>query len=202
MTQTITCASRDLSALQVLITEIVSTPVAADRIQRKVTAVEGVNFKGDWRDTYTAWNGGSGGRTSAVGFVASDGSGAAVIRKVYFLGAIGNVWTYGPADTWMRADGSRAEGGIEVLIDTDERGSTTATVSVRLRARSGTVHAGLLHVATDTVVGQTSSPVSGSTLSDPVSFTVNLVAGRWAYALVIKTSVSNVDASGIGGYVE
>jgi hypothetical protein len=161
-------------------------------LQRDVVAIEGTVVQSSWRDTYRQW--------AASGSVAGSSSGGVVVlsgggAKVYFLGASAIEAVRSATPTWVAA------GAVQVTIDTVERGTTSATVTVRLKARAGgvSVQARLYNVSDSASVG--SSTTVTSTSWQTVTFAVTLASGSKIYELQVLPGSANQDVSAVG-YLE
>lgn len=185
--QTITVANRNINNT-FLVTDVQIRNDGRDVPIYSVTAIEGTVLKQTWRDTYRQW---SGGLTTAFAVVSSANAG----RTVFYLGASEEIWVQSATPTWV-ACGS----GVQVSIDPATRGTSSATVTVRLRSRSGDVTARLRNLTTNATVG-TSSTVTNTSL-ETVTFSVTLTAGLNIYELQILPTVANEDCQAVGGYLE
>lgn len=188
-TQTITFSQRNVDN-SFLVTDVETYDDGANRVRRSVTAIEGSVVATNWRSLYQQWTGGA-------PTVFTSASAIGYGRQVYPLQLSPDIWTQDSTPTWVAAAG--ANGGIRVTIDTTLRGTTTATVRVRLRVRSGTVQARLYNVSDSTSVG-TSSSVSTTSFTD-TSFSVTLTAGAKVYELQVLPGSADVDVQAIG-YLE
>jgi hypothetical protein len=134
------------------------------------------------------------GGSSATRITASvGGSGVVGSGSSYFLG--GNEFSYrrSSVPTWIPAD------AVRVVLDTVMRGSTAATVTVRLRAVSGSVTARLQNVTDNTTAGTSSAVTSTDWVK--LTFPVTLTAGSKEYELQILPSVADEDVAATG-YLE
>ena len=195
-TQTINLPARNVNT-SFLLTEIVTTDdTHADGLRRRVSALEGSVYQPGWRDVYKQWSGGG----SSAGSVIAGGGGATAGRRTYFLGGSSTQYAQSAVPDWIAASGEAAGSGAhQVTIDTVALGDTTVTVTVRLRAASGSVTARLRNVSDGTTVG-TSAAVALTTWQT-VTFTVTLTAGTKIYELQLLPSVANTDVAAVG-YLE
>lgn len=185
MTQTINLPARNINNT-FLITDI-QTRAEGAILVRTVTAIEGSVYQGSWRDLYKQWSSG------ASQVVAVTPGPAAPGRYAYFLGGSQSEWVKDPTPTWVAAS------PMQVAIDTVARGTTTGTVTVRLRALSGNVTARLQNITDGATVG-TSAAVT-NTAWETTTFTVTLTAGSKVYRLELLPSVANSAVAAIG-YLE
>ncbi len=188
-TQTIVRAARNVNNTFLIVN--VSTHVEDDHLVRKVTALEGSVYQGNWRDLYKQW---SSGFSQVVAVPGTSGAG----RQAYFLG--GSALEYvQSSSSWVPLDGTVADPGTQVTLDTAARGSLDARVTVRMRATAGDVQARLRNVSDGITVG-TSAVVSSPTFQT-VSFAVSLTPGSKVYQLELLPSLMDTDVAGIG-YIE
>jgi len=190
-TQTIIAASRNINNTFLIVS--VDLSVVGDSLfLRRVVAVEGSIYQGSWRDVYKLW---SSGISQVVAIPATAGPG----RQAFFLGgsALEYVQSNGPG--WIPVDGTPADPGMQVALDTVARGSNIATVTVRLRATAGSVRARLRNVSDNLVVG-TSGVVASATFQTE-QFTVVLTNGAKIYQLELLPSLADTDVAGVG-YLE
>lgn len=182
--QTINLATRGVNN-SFLITELIIT-VFGNLIKRRIIAVEGNLFLGNWRSLYQAWSG----SISQVSIVpATAGYG----RSVFFLGGSAVEYVQSPDPTWIPAS------AIQVSIDTVKRGSSSGVVTVRLRATSGSVTARLRNISDGITAG--TSAVITNTSWETVTFSVALTNGSKIYELQLLPSVANTDVAAVG-YLE
>lgn len=184
-TQTVTVSIRNINNI-FLITDVRITGDSEGIVSRAVRAIEGsANIGGGWRDLYRQWTTGTGGTAFAVPVSGSQ-------KHTYFLGALEDLWY--PSTTWIAAGG-----GVQAIIDSVLMGTTSMTVYVRLRARSGSVTARLYNVSDSTVAG-TSGAVTSATYV-MTTFAVTLTPGSKIYELQLLAGVSGEEVNGVG-YVE
>ena len=183
--QTITVAWRNLNNT-FLIREIVTTEPEFNTLEHAITAIEGSAQGADWRKVYEGWSGGGG----VAGGGGGGGGGSTAGRRVYFLGGSMLEYVQSPAPDWVPAS------AVQVTIDTVAIGSTSVTVTVRLRATAGSVTARLRNVSDSTTAG-TSAPVS-STEWQMVTFSATLTAGSKIYALEVSASLPDTDVAAVG----
>ena len=188
--QTINLPTRNVNNT-FLIAEIVAVDVGfVDRLERTVTAIEGSVYQPGWRDVYQQWGGGG------APTVVSGGGASAAGRRVYFLGGSAISWVQSSGPDWIPIDADTGgDPGHQVTIDTVAIGGTTVTVTVRMRARSGTVTARLRNVSDGTTAG-TSTAVNSTTFQT-VTFSAALTAGSKIYRLELLPSLANVDVNAI-----
>jgi hypothetical protein len=192
MLQSIQRANRNINE-SCLITQVNSTWREGTIVERNVTAVGGLLFKGDrWRDQYRKWAGGGGGGTTISGGVPPSGGGG-IAGTIYFLGGTPEAYVQSPVPTWIPAS---VDGGVEYVIDTAVRGSLIGTVRALLRAQSGSVTARLWDIDAATAVG--ASVAITSTTFVPVVFAVTLISGADRYRLELLPSLADVDVNGVG----
>ncbi len=200
--QTISVSSRGVSGSHIILQ--VNARQMRDRaagLMYEVQARAGTVASELWRDVYRQWFGSSTSSSSSGGGFA----GGAVIGGTvssgpapsYFLGGNPTVWVQSASPTWVPADGSPSgDSGTEVVLDPATRGTSSATVRVRLRARSGSVTARLWDLDASAAVG-TSSAYTGTTFGT-VTFPVALTTGLHRYQLQLLPGSANVDVNGMG----
>ena len=197
-TQTINLPSRNVNNT-FLITEVVTRDAGLEFLLHDVTAVEGLVYRTGWRETYRQWGSGTG--MSSVG---GGGGGGSATRFAYFLGGSGVEAVRSATPTWVPVSGGPAlgAGAVQVQINTVPRGSTAATVNVRLRAMDAgvTVQARLYDV-TDGAPCPGVSAVVTNTDWEFVSFGVTLTPGSHIYELQLLPGTANADVQGVG-YLE
>ena len=186
-TQTVTRAKRNINNT-FLITDISTRVEQKIKLVRTVTAIEGSVYQGSWRDVYKQWSSGVS-QVVAIPSVAGPG------RQAYFLGGSAIEYVDSGAPEWVPIDGTVADPGTQVTLDTAARGSTAVTVRLRLRATAGTVQARLRDVSNGLTVG-TSSVVSTTTFQT-VSFAVTLTNGAYVYQIELLGSLASTDIAGI-----
>lgn len=184
-TQTINVAIRNINA-SCLIVGVEASVDIDGALRYAITATSATVAPRAWQATVRAWSRG----------VATAASGSLTVTSVtaasgyVFLGAGQTEWQEGTSGDWIPA------GAVQVVLDPAERGATTATVWVRLRADSGSVTARLRDV-TNNVTAGTSTAVSSTTYVT-VAFAVTLSSGSAAYELQLSPSVSNSPVNGVG----
>lgn len=184
-----------------LINDVVMRPLGdVSSILREVTATEGLVYQTGWRETYKRWNGSAATVAGAVGF-----GGTLNERNVYPLGGSGVEFVTSPLPDWVPVQGGTipGSGSVQVQVNTAARGTTSALVTVRLRA----MHAGIsvkarLFDVTDSVAvpGESASVVS--TDWQTVTFAVTLTPGSHFYELQLLPGAANEPVAGAGGYLE
>lgn len=184
-TQTITLPKRSLSGTFTI--KDVRTFAVGNVIRYAVTASQGTVLKGGWRQQYQQW---SGARSSMAVAVITGGSVSASGRKAYYLGGSAPEYVQSSSPDWIAAS------AVQIVVDTVERGTTDATVTVRLRSRSGSVTARLRNMTDGSTVG-TSGAVT-STSWQTTTFAVTLTAGTKTYELQLLPGSANVDVAGVG----
>lgn len=187
--QTIVRAARNVNNSFMLVD--ITTRVEEQKLVRRVKAIEGSVYQGSWRDLYKQW---SSGVSQVVAVPGTSGAG----RQAFFLGGSAIEYVQS-SSSWVPVDGTVADPGLQVTLDTSARGSVDARVTVRLRATAGDVQARLRNVSDDIVVG-TSSVVASPTFQT-VSFAVVLTPGSKIYQLELLPSIIDTDVAGIG-YLE
>ena len=192
-TQTINLPLRNVNNVFIL-TDVNRSSYGATAIRSDVTALEGAIYQPGWRNLYQQW---LQPLTQVTVVPATAGGG----RTVHFLGAISTEWVQwdGTGSGWIPVDGTVADPGITVSLDTVARGSDQVTVTARLRVSAGTVTARLRNVSDGLTVG-TSSVVS-STTYQTVTFVCVLTPGAKLYRLEISPNLSDTDC-GCVGYLE
>lgn len=197
MIQTIQRANRGMND-SCLITAVNTSYREGQILERTVTAVTGSVFKGDkWRDQYKKWSGGGSSTQVSASSAGGSSGGSSAVTPVYFLGGSPTVYVQSATPTWVPADGSPSgDSGTEYVIDTAARGSLVGTVTVRLRARSGTVTARLWDLDAGVAVG-TSTSYTGTSFGTR-TFAVTLTSGAHRYQLQLLPGTANVDVNGVG----
>lgn len=187
-TQTVTVSKRNINNT-FMITDVHIIGNEDGIVARQVQAIEGSNsIGGGWRNLYRQWTTGSGGTAYGIPTTGSQ-------KHTYFLGGMEDIWYVSPGGTtWIAAGG-----GVQAIIDTTLMGSTSMTVYVRLRARSGSVTARLRNVSDNTTAGTSAAVTSTSFVM--TTFAVTLTAGSKIYELQLLASVSDEEVQGVG-YVE
>ncbi len=186
-TQTITRVKRGLNAT-FLITDIQTVVDQKAVLIHTITTISGSVYQGSWRDIYKQWSGGASQVTAVPG---TAGAG----RTAWFLGGSAIQYVQSPAPTWTPIDGTAADPGTQIPLDTVARGSATATVHIRLRARAGTVQARLRDLSNNLTVG--TSAVVGTTTFTQADFSVTLTPGANIYRIELLPSVPNTDVAAI-----
>ncbi len=187
-TQTITRAARGINNT-FLLTDL-STMVEGDStLVYTVSAIEGSIYQGSWRDIYKQFSGGAS-QVTAAG-TTTGGAG----RTVWYLGGSSTMYVDSDTLAWVPIDGTLSDPGTQVPLDTVARGSATATVHIRLRARTGTVQARLRNISDGLTVG-TSALVNTATFTQ-ADFTVTLTAGNKIYQVELVGSIPSSDIAGI-----
>lgn len=190
-TQIIQAARRNINNVFLIVD--VQADLLENHMRWVVTAIEGSVYQGSWRDTYSQWSNG----LATIVAIPGGGSGT---RAAYYLGGSSIEYVQSATlGTWVAVDGTLADPGVQVKIDTVARGTTAATVTARLRAAAGSVQARLRNVSDGITVG-TSSVVNTPTFQT-VQFDVILTPGSKIYQLELLPSQINTNVAGIG-YVE
>jgi hypothetical protein len=188
--QLIQIARRGLNA-NFFITEMeIRMHSAAAILIYTVTAQEAMVYQGSWRDLYKQWSqgGGSGGLTGSTSSSPVPAPPTVPAAPAYFLGASSIEWQQGAAGAWLAAGAVRVQ----------PHGLPTATVTVRLRARAGSVTPRLSDVTAGspgTSVG--SGTAVTSTTLQTTTFPVALTDGH-TYELQLQPSLADTDVQGIG----
>lgn len=188
-TQTITFAARNVNNT-FLITGVKTFDRGPLLIDHEVTAIEGTAYQTGWQDK---WRQMTGSTTRAAAIGGGGGGGPSVNRPLYFLGGSAVELVQSPTATWVPAN------AIEIHIDTVARGSTTATVTARLRAVEAgvSVRARLYDVSASAPCPGLSAVVT-STAWTTVSFVVTLTPGDHIYRADVLPSVANSDVGFVG----
>lgn len=191
MTQTITLSSRNVNNTY-LVTDVEVACLTETSAMRYVTATEGLVKHDGWRETVKTW-GGTGSVQQISGGLSSSTS---FVRNAYFLGGTGEDFVQSGTPTWVDAS------PIQVQINTVARGSTSATVTARLRALSSGVSVqARLYDATASAACTGTSSVVTSTSWTLVTFTVTLTAGSHYYKLQLLPGTANEDVGAVA-YIE
>lgn len=198
-TQTITLTARNINNTY-LITDLVQRALGTESgIVSDVTAIEGLVYQTGWRETYKRWNG------SAVPLAGSVFGSTANRRVPYFLGASGLEAVRSAGPTWVPVSGGSTPGtgSVQVQINTIPRGTTAATVVVRLRAYDAGVSVkARLYDVTDSVACPGESALATGTAWQTVTFSTTLTSGSHFYELQVLPGAANADVFAAGGYVE
>lgn len=193
-TQTITLPLRNLSG-SFLITDVRIQNVPGDTAcRRTVTAYTQGQMPTRWQnDVAHIMAGSTVTGAPLVGAPVSSVPSVSQSRPWYTLGANAYEWvSASTAGAWVPAS------AIQITIDTALRGTTDATVTVRLRAASSGVGVtARLYNVTDNVSVGTSATVT-STDYVTVTFAVTLTAGVKTYELQIQPSAANEDVNAVG----
>ena len=187
-TQTITLARRNVNNV-FIITDVNRSSFGQQDTLSQVTALEGAVYQPGWRNLYQQW---LQPLTTVTVVPGTAGPG----RQAFFFGgsSIEYVDSGSPFD-WVPIDGTVADPGMQVALDTVARGSTSLLVTARLRAASGTVQCRLRNISDGLTVG-TSAVVSSATWQT-VTFTATLTAGSKIYRAELLGSQNGVDIAGI-----
>ena len=187
-TQTINLPLRNVNNVFIL-TDVNRSSHGATDILSRVTALEGAIYQPGWRNLYQQW---LQPLTTVTVVPGTAGPG----RQAFFFGgsSIEYVDSGTPFD-WVPLDGTAADPGMQVALDTAARGSTLVTVTARLRASAGTVQCRLRNISDGLTVG-TSAVVSSSTWQT-VTFSVTLTNGSKIYRAELLGSQDGVDIAGI-----
>lgn len=178
------------------ITEIEAIEQIDGRVRRKVTAVGATaGILSSWRDAPRSWGGATaaGGVVTGTVVIESGGGSGTGRDPAYFLGGSEIEWVQSSGPDWVPAS------AVELVIDGMARASLSATVRVRLRARSGSVTARLRNTTDGTTAGISSAVTSTS--FQTVSFGVTLAAGAKTYRLEVLPGTADVDVAAVG-YLE
>jgi hypothetical protein len=189
MSQTITLAARGINNTY-LVTEV-NTEIRGAVAMRRVRATEGVVYKTGWREqARSLFSGGSSSARSLAGVV---GGGLSSVRSFVFLGGSASDYVQDPTPTWVDAS------PMTVTIDTVPRGTTSADVTVTMRALDAgvTVQARLYDVTAGAPCPGTSAVVTSTTWTT-VTFTATLTAGSHRYKLQLLPGAANADVGAIG----
>jgi hypothetical protein len=192
-TQTITVATRNINST-CTITDVTSNNTTGNWVRWSVTAVESllVQAAHRWQTFWKPASGSvSGSGVSAGGATIVTGSGYNIID---FGGTSLEAWPAPAAAAYLAANSTQR------TIDTARRGSTSATMSVRVRADSGTVTARLRNLSDGATVG-TSAAVT-NTDWQTVSFAVALTAGAKLYEVQLSGSVEGAALALGSAYLE
>jgi hypothetical protein len=209
MMQTINVPKRGINGTY-LITSVQTANSRDKAMQRTITAIEGATLRGAAPDNlFKQWSGGGAVAAATVTTAASPGTGGTggggSGRSSYFLGGSGlEARRTNVAGDWVPASGGSAigQGAIQVQLDTVTRGSSTATVTARLRSMAAGVSViARLYNASDAVACAGVSAAVTSTSWQTVVFSVTLAAGAKFYELQLQPSAAGADVFGVG-YVE
>ena len=96
---------------------------------------------------------------------------------------------------WVPLDGTAANPGLQVVLNPSARSTPNFTVTIQLRAASGSVTARLRDI-TNNIVVATSLPITSTTFAT-TTFAGTLTAGNAAYLIELLPSVANSDVAGI-----
>jgi hypothetical protein len=189
MTLTINLASRNINN-SFLVQRVDTTQEKLNALRRTVTAIEGTVVQSSWRDTYKQWA--SGGGTVTIG---GGGGGSVIVSgslPVYTLAAAANEPVSSPTPTWVSAS------AIQISLDTTVRGTTAATVTVRLRARDAgvSVQARLRNVSDGVTVG-TGVVITNTSWQTDV-FACTLTAGVKLYELQLLPGTAGKFVQAVG----
>ena len=196
-TQTITLPTRNVNNT-FLITDMVVRADGVDRMLREVTAIEGLVYQTGWRETYKRWNG------SSLPLAGAIYGSSALRRFAYFLGGSGVEAVRSSGPTWVPVSGGATPGtgSVQVQVNTVARGTTAATVTVRLRAQNAGVSVkARLYDVTDAVACAGESALVISTAWQTVTFTATLTSGSHFYELELLCGAANEPCFGVG-YLE
>jgi hypothetical protein len=207
MMQVINLPTRGINGTY-LITSVQTANSREKAMQRTITAIEGSTLRGAAPDNlFKQWSGGGAVAAASVTTAASPppGGGGGSGRSSYFLGGSGlEARRTNNTGDWVPASGGSAigQGAIQVQLDTVTRGSTTATVTARLRSMvPGVSVVARLYNASDAVALAGVSAAVNSTIWQTVVFSVALAAGAKFYELQLQPSAAGADVFGVG-YVE
>jgi hypothetical protein len=167
-----------------------TTQEKLNALRRTVTAIEGTVVQSSWRDTYKQWS--AGGGTVTIG---GGGGGSVIVSgglPVYTLAAAANEPVSSATPTWVSAS------AIQIVLDTVERGTNLATVTVRLRARDAgvTVQARLRNVSDGVTVG--TGVVITNTAWQTDVFACTLTSGTKLYELQLLPGTANKFVQAVG----
>ena len=187
-TQTINLPLRNVNNV-FIITDVNRSSYGQQDVISRVTALEGAIYQPGWRNLYQQW---LQPLTTVTVVPGTAGPG----RQAFFFGgsSIEYVDSGTPFD-WVPIDGTVADPGMQVALDTAARGSTLMTATVRLRASSGTVQCRLRNISDGVTVG--TSAVVNSTTWQTVTFAVTLTNGSKIYRAELLGSQDGVDLAGI-----
>lgn len=174
-----------------LITQV-ETEIRGAIAERKVTAIEGLVYKTGWREkTRDLFSGSGSGAATLPGVGITAGQ-----RYFYFLGGNGADFVESPTPTWVDAS------PMQVQVNTVARGTTSATITARLRALNGgvTVQARLFDVSANVPITGTSAVVT-NTQWETVTWTVSLTPGSHYYKLQLLSGSAN-EPVGAMAYLE
>lgn len=187
-TQTINLPRRNVNNVFIL-TDVNRASYGQQDTISRVTALEGAIYQPGWRNLYRQWL-----QPLTTVTVVPGTAGAG--RQAFFFGgsSIEYVDSGTPFD-WVPLDGTVADPGMQVALDTVSRGSTSLLVTARMRASSGTVQCRLRNISDGVTVG-TSAVVNSSTWQT-VTFTATLTNGSKIYRAELLGSQNGVDIAGI-----
>ena len=187
-TQTINLPKRNINNA-FIITDVNRSSHGSTDIKSSVTALEGAIYQPGWRNLYQQW---LQPMTTVTVVPGTAGPG----RQAFFLGgsSIEYVDSGSPFD-WVPLDGTAADPGMQVSLDTAARGYTGVLVTARLRAAAGTVQCRLRNITDNVTVGV--SAVVASATWQTVIFSCTLTNGVKLYRAELLGSQDSVDIAGI-----
>lgn len=198
-TQGIDLESRDLDNTFLLTDVEIATVPNSQTIRYTVNAIEGLVYQTGWQETYRRWNSGGGLTINGGGI-----GGAQALRFAYFLGGGGTEAVVSDGPDWVPVAGGADPdtGSFQVQVNTIPRGTTLATVVVRMRALTAgvSVKARLYDVTDDTPCPGESATVTNTNWETKV-FTATLTAGSHFYELQLLPGAANEPVMGVG-YLE
>jgi hypothetical protein len=204
MAQVIDAPSRHLNAVTCLITEVTIVNSTGMWAERSVTAVEGDLFSGTWRDMIASWNSdttagaGSGSAPVLPSGGGSGGGGSSPqpfsSTRTYWFGGDDTKWMADPGPTWF------SPADAQVRLDPGTLGTQTGTLTVRMKAKAGTVTARLRNVSTGEIAGTSTAQAAGD--GSLLPFPVQLSAAAGIYQVDLLPSVANSDVQLAGSYFE
>lgn len=215
MTQTITLAGRGINNTY-LITEVTTQYMRNQLSGYTVTAIEGLRFVQDWRETVRSWDKtattSGGGTIVSGGGTGGGGTTVAPVRPMIQLGGSGiDATSSATAGSWSPVSGGAqtvGQGAHQPIINTVTRIGNDASITIRGRV----LDAGTSFVCRlfDVTIGAECLNASGAparsaaintTTWTTVVFGLNLYPGSHLYELELQTSIVGSDAA-VVGYLE
>ena len=196
--QNIQRTPRHLNA-QCLITDVGIADVDG-RTYRDVTAVASSIPPGEtWRDIIKSWmktpSSASGSFAQISGGGGSGGGSTFASTRVYWFGGSDTEWSSDPGPNWFPPSDA------QVYLDPASLGTQTGTMTVRVRAKAGTVTARLRDVTNGVTVG-TSTAQAAPNLSPLLQFPVTLSSAAAVYQVELLPSIADSDVQLLGAYFE
>lgn len=190
MMQTIVVPARGINNT-FIVQDVEAEQVGFDVIDYRVRALGGGVIQRGWREGVASW-GGSGSSTSLPS-IGQSGGGSSFQRFAQYLGGEQTTALQSPDPDWIDVS------PIEVKLDTTARGTTSAEVTVFLRAYTSgvSVQARLWDVTSSTAVSGTSTEITSQTWARDV-FSVTVTAGSHFYKLQVLPGTADEDVFAMG----